>query len=262
MALVGRVPEVVEAGVVERRRRLERRDVPAQLGALLVGAQHRRDRVPPVQRADAVLELEVTGMLGLLVHRDGVHVGGGRRERHRHGVPPGLVLQLLQQERRPVDPVELDDGVERLQPFLGLARVLVLGHLRSLHCTSLQTAGESGSSLALSQTVRWHAADARPPRRALVPAVSRDTGSAPSDVPLRTLASPIACGQRLASGPAATSPSTPRTDQSPASAMQSASGCARMAAPAVESRPVRRDLMAGCRTSRGSPSTRPGGAPR
>ena len=91
-----------------------------------------------------MLELEVAGMLGLLVHRDGVHVGGSRRERHGHGMQPGLVLHLLQQERRPVDPVELHDGVERLPPLLGLLGVLVLGHLRSLHCTSLQAAVELG----------------------------------------------------------------------------------------------------------------------
>ena len=62
VALGRRVPEVVEPGVVQRRRGLEARDVPAQLGGLLVGAQHDRHRVPPDQRPDPVLDLPVTRM--------------------------------------------------------------------------------------------------------------------------------------------------------------------------------------------------------
>ena len=58
-----RVPEVVEADLVQRRRRLVARDVPAQLGGLLVGLQHRRHRVPADQRADAPLDRLVARVL-------------------------------------------------------------------------------------------------------------------------------------------------------------------------------------------------------
>ena len=140
----GGVPEVVETGVVERRRRLERRDVAAQLRARLVRPQHGRDRVPPVQRSDDVLQREVTRMRRLLVDRDGVDVRGVGRVRHHHGVPARLLVELLQEEGGPVRPVEVHNGVERVPPLLGLLGVLVLGHLRSLHCTSLQADVELG----------------------------------------------------------------------------------------------------------------------
>ena len=60
--LARRVPEVVEADLVERRGRLVGGDVPAELGGLRVGAQHGRHRVPADDRADPVLELEVAGV--------------------------------------------------------------------------------------------------------------------------------------------------------------------------------------------------------
>ena len=135
------VPEVVESGVVERRGGLEGRDVPAQLRGLLVRPQHRRHRVPPDQRTDLVLDLPVTRVLRLLVHRDGVDVGGVRRERHRHRMPAGLLVQLLQQERRPLRPVELHHGVQRLQPLLGLARIQILRHDELLRCRAIACSG-------------------------------------------------------------------------------------------------------------------------
>ena len=52
----GRVEEVVEADVVERRRAREARDVAAELGALAVGLHDQRERVPADDRADPVLE--------------------------------------------------------------------------------------------------------------------------------------------------------------------------------------------------------------
>ena len=70
VGLGGRVPEVVEADLVERRGRLEARDVPAELGRLAVGLQHHRDRVPADQRADAVLEVRVA-RIGILEVRAG-----------------------------------------------------------------------------------------------------------------------------------------------------------------------------------------------
>src|SRR5207249_8697491 len=58
-----RMPEMTEAYIVEKRRRLKARDVTAELGRLLVGAQNDRDRVPADCRADLVLELTIPGRL-------------------------------------------------------------------------------------------------------------------------------------------------------------------------------------------------------
>ena len=82
---------MVEAGVVERRRRLEAGDVAAEFGRFLVGAQHHRHRVPADDRADAVLDRAVAGMRRLLLDRDGVDVGRVRRERDLGAAPAGAV---------------------------------------------------------------------------------------------------------------------------------------------------------------------------
>ena len=57
VAVVGGAPEMHEAGVVERRRRLEAGDMAAEFGGFLVGAQHDRGRVPADVAADGLFEL-------------------------------------------------------------------------------------------------------------------------------------------------------------------------------------------------------------
>ena len=63
-----RVPEMVEADVVERRRRREARDVAADV-RVLVRAHHHRHRVPARVRADALLDRLVAGNAHLLARR-------------------------------------------------------------------------------------------------------------------------------------------------------------------------------------------------
>ena len=126
-AMLGRgsVPEMHEAGVVEGGRRLEARDVAAQLGAFLVGAEHDGQGVPADQRADLVFDRPVARVLWLLLHRDGVDVGRGRRERH----PSAPLLRRLEnppeQEAGPVSPLDLQDTRQRIQPLAGLDRINV-----------------------------------------------------------------------------------------------------------------------------------------
>ena len=135
MAVVRGVPEVVEPGVVQRGRRLERGDVPAQLGRLLVRPQHRRHRVPPVQRPDRVLDLEVTGVL-----RAAGPPGSCSGRRWSPRTAPATAWRrasscsCASRKRRPVGPVELHHGVQRLPPLLRFARVLILGHVSSSSC--------------------------------------------------------------------------------------------------------------------------------
>ena len=75
-----RVPEVVEADLVERRRRLVAGDVPAELRRLLVRLQHRRHRVPADELADLALDRLSPGYGGSALRRDRVDV--------RRGGPP------------------------------------------------------------------------------------------------------------------------------------------------------------------------------
>ena len=115
--------EVVEPDVVERRRGRECRQVAADAVGVLVGLHDHDGRVPSDVRADAPLELFVAREPGFLFRRDRVDVGGG----HRGGVADLQLACTLEQLGHEVAgaglAVGVDDGVERLQPLLGLGRV-------------------------------------------------------------------------------------------------------------------------------------------
>ena len=125
MLLRGRVPEVHEAGIVEQSRGLEARDVAAQLGALLVGAQDDRQRVPADVGADLVLERPVARVRRLAVGRDGVQIRRGRRVGHRGPLAARLAHQLAQQEARPLRPLERQHRAQRVAPLARLDGILV-----------------------------------------------------------------------------------------------------------------------------------------
>src|SRR5206468_12420962 len=61
MPLCGRVPEVAEADVVQRRRGLEARDVAAELGAVFIGAQDDGQRIPADDRPKPMLDRAIAG---------------------------------------------------------------------------------------------------------------------------------------------------------------------------------------------------------
>ncbi len=73
-AVVPGAEEMIEADVVERRGGSEARDMTAQFGRFLVGAQHHRQRIPAHQRPDLVLEFGVPRRALLLGHRNRIHV--------------------------------------------------------------------------------------------------------------------------------------------------------------------------------------------
>ena len=141
-----RVPEVVEADLVEERRRLEAGDVPAQLRGLLVGAQDHRDRVPADQRADAPLHRRVARQRRLVFAVDRVHV---RRRPHvldRRAAQPGPLDHPLDQIMGAPRAVVLDDGIEGLEPLLGLDCVDIhpgasLSSAARIRLTGLRIAG-------------------------------------------------------------------------------------------------------------------------
>ena len=120
-----RVPEMHEAGVVEQGRGLEAGDVPAQLRALLVGAQHDRQRIPADVAPDPVLDRAVARMRRLAVGWDGVEIGRVRRIRHLRPLAPRLVHQLAQQIMRPLDPLERQNQLQTLPPLARLDGIAV-----------------------------------------------------------------------------------------------------------------------------------------
>ena len=134
MALGGRMPEMHEAGIVEQGRGLEARDVPAQLRALLVGAQDDRQRVPADVAADPVLDRPVAGMRRLAVGRDGVEVGRVGRIGHRRALAARLVHQLVEQEMRALRALKGENQLQPLPPFARLDGIAVRDpvHLSSL----------------------------------------------------------------------------------------------------------------------------------
>ncbi len=99
------VPEVVEADLVERRRRLEAGDVAAELGGLLVGLEHQRGRVPADRRAQPPLDLLVARDRLLLAARDRVDVRRAVADRHERAGQAGLVHHPAQQRPRPLGAV-------------------------------------------------------------------------------------------------------------------------------------------------------------
>ena len=123
VAVVGGAPEMDEAGVVERRRRLEAGDVAAELGGFLVGAQHDRHRVPADVAADRLLELAVAGMRRLLLGADGVDVGGVGGERQLRALAPRGGDDGVEQLVDALEALESLDRIERVEPLAGLGGV-------------------------------------------------------------------------------------------------------------------------------------------
>ena len=125
MLLGAGAPEVVEADLVERLGRLVARDVPAELGRLGVRLQDDRDRVPAHERRREPLELGVAGKRRLLVDRDRVDVRRAEPGRDLDAVLLRVVDRLVEQEAHPLAAVGLDDGVDGVEPLLGLDGVAI-----------------------------------------------------------------------------------------------------------------------------------------
>ena len=121
--------EVVEADLVQRRARLVRRDVAADLESLAVGVGHGDRGVPADERADPALDLLVTGEPGLALGRDRVDVVGAAQRRDAHLLLAGALEQPQHHVARALAAALLDQLVEGLDPLAGLLGVDV-GKLR------------------------------------------------------------------------------------------------------------------------------------
>ncbi len=122
----GRVPEVVEADLVEQRGRLVGGDVAAELGGLRVGLQDRGDRVPADQRAQAALEVGIARQVLLLVGRDRVDVVGVAVDGDGHAVAVRVGDGAGQELVGAVGAVVLDHRLDGLEPLPRLLRVYVV----------------------------------------------------------------------------------------------------------------------------------------
>ena len=116
---------MVEADLEEVRRGSVARDVPAELRVLAVGAHDHRERVPADDRGEPLLDLEIARELRLVLERDRVLVRGVEDRRQLDALRPRAVEQALEQERRAVGPLGLDERVERLEPLARLDRIEV-----------------------------------------------------------------------------------------------------------------------------------------
>ena len=120
MLLVAGMPEMHEAGVVERRRRLEARNVAAKLRGLLVRLDDDRGGVPAHVAADELLDLAVAGMGRLLFGRDGVDIGGVGGEGQLRALSPGGGDHRIEDFVDLANALERCDRIERVEPFVGL----------------------------------------------------------------------------------------------------------------------------------------------
>ena len=118
-------PEVVEADLVERLGRLVARDVPTELRGLGVRLQHDRDRVPAHEGGGEPLELRVAGERLFLVDRDRVDVRSAEPGRDLDAVLLRMVDRVVEQEGHPLAAVGFDDGVDGVEPFLGLDGIAI-----------------------------------------------------------------------------------------------------------------------------------------
>ena len=122
-ALVLALEEVVEADLVQGRRRGVRGEVTADAGELVVGAQDHRHRVPADQPPDAALHLLVAGERRFLLRADGVDVAGLGQRRQADLELARPLEQLVDDESGACLAFLGDDLVERRHPVVGLVRI-------------------------------------------------------------------------------------------------------------------------------------------
>ena len=125
---------MAEADIVQGRGGLKARDMAAELGGVLVGAHHHRERVPADNRADAPFDLAIAGVVRLAI-------GGNRVEVRRIGVVGQIGAaqarrgdELFEQKMSAVDAFGINHRLQRIEPFAGFLRVYVLNRF---HQTSL-----------------------------------------------------------------------------------------------------------------------------
>ncbi|MNO93418.1 hypothetical protein D3C76_850190 [compost metagenome] len=125
--LFGRgLEEVVEADVIKSRRGGEGGNVATQIRVLLVGTHHHGQCVPAHQRADASLHEQVARHASLVRYRNGVAIRRGDRVRQLGTGTGGQLAHAGHQVVGAVFTFAIEDGFQRVQPFLGFDGIEVL----------------------------------------------------------------------------------------------------------------------------------------
>src|SRR5262249_23174981 len=128
-----RVPEMHEADVVERSRRLEARNVAAEFRGMLVRPKHNRQRVPANERTNSVFDRPVAGVWLLLLGWNRIEVWRVGRRGHRRALAPRTVQPPLEQVVCALRTFDLDHTFKGINPFLGFDRIAIrLQHI-ALH---------------------------------------------------------------------------------------------------------------------------------
>jgi hypothetical protein len=164
---------VVEAALEQVGRAGVAGDVAAQFAIGLVGAHHHRQRIPAHDGSHALLDGEVAGEDGLVLHGHGVHI-----RRVQVGLPADALRarqahQFLQQVPRPLRAFGGDqrqEGVAPLGGFFGVRigprcgrcrreQVVVCGG--GVHAATVAIAAPNGMPLwpAKAPTAAFHAAN-------------------------------------------------------------------------------------------------------
>jgi hypothetical protein len=115
--------EVVEADFVEARRRRIGGDVATDADARPLGAMNHDRRVPADMAPDPPLELFVAGEPRLRLRRNRVDVVGAAQAGNADLPLAGPLEQREHHVARPIPAAAVDNGVQRLEPFLGLVGV-------------------------------------------------------------------------------------------------------------------------------------------
>ena len=140
-AIVFALPKVIEAHVVERRRRCERRKVSANAVGNFVGSDDHGRGVPANEGANTTFDVFVAGEEGLVLRRNGVQVRGPHRGWRADLGFLSAGEKLRHDEARSLATSAPSDGVEGLKPLFRLVWVDV-GELKG------EVIGHTASSLA------------------------------------------------------------------------------------------------------------------
>ena len=121
------VEKMVEGDFVERGGGGERRNVPADARMFLIRSHDHRHRIPADDALDAAFDFSVAGIDRLLIGGNAIDIRRHGGKRYFDAGPMGFFLQDGEQIADALRPLAFQNVSERFEPFLGFARVFVLG---------------------------------------------------------------------------------------------------------------------------------------
>jgi len=125
MFIARRMPEMVVSDLVQGRRGRITRYMAAKFRVLAVRLDHHRHGVPTVDRSDPPFQRRIAWCVLLLVRRDRIDISGIGGVGKIGAGAPRLVDQAFQQIMSSIEPFDLDERRQRLEPFVGFLRVYI-----------------------------------------------------------------------------------------------------------------------------------------